>query len=476
MHIRKILLSLLTIALVLPASAAAGTRQESLFQDDATLIHSGPAPRERALDELDELGVDVIRSNVLWSHVTTEPKSRSRPGGDPYENAGWLRWDALVRGAQARGMDVQLTLTGPLPLWASSCRRRESVRKTCRPSRREYGRFVAAAARRYPSVDRWSIWNEPNQAGWLYPQYRKKRRPEAPWRYRRLAREAVKQLRGNGHAGDQILLGETAPIGRRTGSWRKRSMSPGKFLRNVLCINRRGKAIRSKRLRCRKRMPKLRVTGYAHHPYTRGAGKNPRGRARRDDITLRHLGRLGRILNQGAKRRRIPRRLPIYLTEFGFQTNPPDRLAGVRPGKAARWLNMSSWMAYRKRRVRSVAQYELFDERNRAAFQTGLRYASGRKKPSLRAYRLPIWVVKRRGRASIWGWARAGGRADRVTIEYQRRRGRKWKRLRTVRPNSRGFLRVKTRRRAGSYRWRLRWRGPDGTLRGVSRKARPARR
>jgi hypothetical protein len=251
-------------------------------------------------------------------------------------------------------------------------------------------------------------------------------------------------------------------------------MSPGAFLRGVLCIDRRGRAIRSKRLRCRRTMPKLRVTGYAHHPYTRGAGKSPRGRARRDDITLRHLGRLGVILDRGAKRRRIPRRLPIHLTEFGFQTNPPDRWAGVRPSTAARWLNLADWMAYRTRRVHTVAQYELFDERNRAAFQTGLRYASGRKKPGLRAYRLPIWVVQRGRRSSVWGWARAGGSADRVQIQYQRKRGRAWKALRTVRPNSRGFVRVNAHRRA--YRWRLRWTGADGALRGVSRKARPERK
>jgi hypothetical protein len=473
MHIRTSLL-LGLILLFLPAAAQAGTRQESLFQDDAALIYSGDQRREQTLDELRELGVDVIRSNLLWSQVAAGHDSRTRPGGDPYATAGWQRWDALVRGAEAHGIDVQLTLTGPLPLWASSCEVRAKLRRTCRPSTAEYGRFVAAAARRYPTVRRWSIWNEPNQAGWLYPQYRRKSRPEAPWRYRDLAYAGIRQLRANGHAGDQILLGETAPIGRRSGSWRKRNMPPGEFVRAVLCVDRRGRAIRSARLHCRKRMPKLRVTGFAHHPYTRGAGQSPRTRARRDDITLRHLGRLGRILNRGGKRGRIPRRLPIHLTEYGFQTNPPDRLAGVSPGRAARWLNQSDWMAYRMRRVRSVAQYELFDERDNGAFQTGLRYRSGRKKPGLRAYRLPIWVVERGRRSSIWGWARAGGSGGQVEIRYQRRRGRGWRRLKTVHPNSRGFLRVTTRRSA--YRWRLRWHGPDGNLRGVSRKATPASR
>ena len=52
------------------------------------------------------------------------------------------------------------------------------------PSARAFGRFVTAVARRYsgryvpsgagspiPRVDFWSVWNEPNQPGWLAPQH-----------------------------------------------------------------------------------------------------------------------------------------------------------------------------------------------------------------------------------------------------------------------------------------------------------------
>ena len=159
------------------------------------------------------------------------------------------------------------------------------------------------------------------------------------------------------------------------------------------------------------------------------------------------------------------------MTEFGFQTSPPDRLAGVRPSTAAVWLNMSDWMAYNLSRVKSVAQYELFDELNRGAFQTGLRYHNGRAKPLLAAYRTPIWVVRRHGRTMIWGQVRGGGTKDRVQLRYQPRRHGKWRRWKTVRPNSHGFLRVRTRR--GAYRWKLYWTDSTGHLR-ASRSARPA--
>jgi hypothetical protein len=222
-------------------------------------------------------------------------------------------------------------------------------------------------------------------------------------------------------------------------------------------------------------MKKLLATGWAHHPYTRGGGKSPRARVGRDDITLPKIGRLSRELNRGGHQRRTRGRLPIYLTEYGFQTNPPDRWAGVSPRRAAVWLNMSDWIAYRMGRVKSVAQYELYDEHDRGAFQTGLRYRSGHAKPLLAAYRLPIWVVRRHGRTTVWGQARAGGGSDRVEIRYKpRRRHSGWHRLRIVRPNSRGFLRVRTRRNA--YLWRLYWRDSTGHIRGKSRGARPASR
>src|SRR3954447_20517308 len=225
------LLTLILLGLLLPAAAQASSRQQSLFQDDNSLIYAGDAKRDKALAELDAIGVDVIRTNLLWSQVTAGANSRTRPPGDPYATAGWQRWDALVAGARARGMAVQITLTGPLPLWASHCGGAARIRRTCKPSVTEYGRFVTAAAKRYPQVNRWSIWNEPNQSGWLYPQ------TEAPWRYRALAYEGIKRLRANGHARDQILLSETAPLGRRTGSRAKRSLAPGAFVRGVLCID-----------------------------------------------------------------------------------------------------------------------------------------------------------------------------------------------------------------------------------------------
>jgi hypothetical protein len=252
-------------------------------------------------------------------------------------------------------------------------------------------------------------------------------------------------------------------------------MTPIAFWRAVLCLDANGRplgGVPGKLLRCRA-FKTLEVTGIAHHPYTRGAGQSPFAAVGPEDVILGTLSRLTRVIDLGAHLRRLPGRVPIYLTEYGFQTNPPDRFAGVPPSLAAEWLNESDWIAYNNPRVQSVAQYELRDERPLASFQTGLRFSNGRAKPLLGAYRLPLWVVARGGRTTVWGQVRAGGRGARVDVLIQPRRGVSWRRLTTVRvTNGQGYLRLVAGRSA--YRWRLSW-TPSGKSKALlSRVAAPA--
>src|SRR5205823_4089279 len=132
-----------------------------------------------------------------------------------------------------------------------------------------------------PRVSRWSIWNEPNQGGWLQPQSISsggRAVPASPAIYRTVVRAAVAGLRASGHAHDDILLGETAPIGRATGPASSRPLPPGDFLRDTLCIDGRGRALRGalgRAEQCTGGFPRLAVTGIAHHPYTRGGSQPP---------------------------------------------------------------------------------------------------------------------------------------------------------------------------------------------------------
>ncbi len=153
--------------------------------------------------------------------------------------------------------------------------------------------------------------------------------------------------------------------------------------------------------------------------------------------------------------------MPIHYTEFGFQTDPPDRLFGVPPRRQAEYLNQADWMAFRDPRIRSVAQYKLVDEPALSSFQSGLRYVDGRPKPAYDAYRLPIWISGRR----LYGQVRPARNGSRPVVSVQRRRGGAWTTAKRVTVRSRRGHFVTRIPRGGV--WRLEWNGL------VSRKASP---
>jgi hypothetical protein len=237
------------------------------------------------------------------------------------------------------------------------------------------------------------------------------------------------------------------------------------FLRTLFCLTPAGK--RSKTSGCA-RFRRLAVSGFAHHPYARGGSRAPATPPQTPgEITISSPGRLYRVLDAAARAHRIPRRLPIYYTEFGFQTNPPDPLFGVRPARQAAYINQADWMAYRDPRVRAVAQYKLVDDAPLPSFQSGLRFSDGRRKPAYAAYRLPIWVSRSGSRTRVYGQVRPGanGTPQRVQIEVRPPRSSVWLRAGTVTVLSRrGQFVASLRRHPGAFRLR------SGSL--VSRTAR----
>lgn len=493
----------LLCALAAAGPAHASKTQLSIFQDDRLLVLSGDATRERTLDDLQALGVDTVHSVAFWHKIAPAPESRRRPsnfdGSDPaaYPPELWDKYDGLVRGATVRGMDLVLSPSAPIPSWASGCpSRRIAQRRTCRPNPTQFKRFVTALGTRYsgeyadenqgrgtlPRVTRWSIWNEPNQGGWLTPQYIKRDGavvPVSPVLYRGLVRAAIRGLRESGHGSDDILLGETAPIGRRTGTLSTRPTPPGEFLRDVLCLDARGRKLTGRAARdldCGG-FARIPVTGVSHHPYTRGGSRPPTTKGTANEITMSSASRLKAILTAAGKQRRLRAGLPIWYTEYGFQTNPPDDLFGVSLDEQASHINQSDFIAYKDRRVSSVAQYELRDEANLASFQTGLRFNDGRAKPAFDAYRLPIWVARSTaGRLRIWGQVRPAqdDAVEDVEIQNDPDGGEDFQTVETVQTTSRkGFLDVRVPTRPGT--WRLRWAPKDGGPAVVSRTARVGR-
>jgi hypothetical protein len=470
---RKLLPTMLAATLALGAAAVpaahASKTQESIFQDDNALVSGGDAKRQSSLDDMKALGADTIHSLVFWDTISPGANSKAKPNfvsTDPssYPPGAFSNYDALVSEAQARGLDVILTPTGGAPLWASGCGRGGTAHH-CRPDPVEFGNFVEAVGKRYPTVHRWSIWNEPNMAGWLQPQMERKHGrniPVAAALYRQLVYHAIAGLQASGHGGDQILLGETAPLGKKTGSLTKRSLAPVPFYQGVFCLDSRGHPLRgslAKDMGCTG-FKRIEVTGVAHHPDNRGGSLAPLSRPDSGEITIANIRTLKSVLSQGSRRQRIRGNLPIYFTEFGFQTNPPDRIFGVSLSRQAAWLNQSDFIAYRDPRVKSVAQYELFDDPVLSTFQTGLRFKDGRAKPSLDGYRLPIWVTRSGSGVRVFGQVRpAHGTPQTVEIQNG---NRAFKTVKTVTTSPDGYFLVSVGSQPGP-KWRLAWTDPGGT-------------
>jgi hypothetical protein len=422
--------------------ARASSTQESIVEDERAMLQGGPAARERALDDAVALGADGVRAVVRWRDIAPAPRPDGFRPGDPgaYRAASWDALDDLVRGTQARGLFLLLSPSTPIPGWASSCPGSPTIRRICKPDPGEYGAFLRALGRRYsgayadenqgrgvlPRVSRWSFSNEPNQATWLRPQRARRRGAvyaASAVAYRALVRAGIAALRATGHRRDQMLLGETSPIGRRTGRLAGRSTPPAAFIRALLCLDARGRALRGRAAAIRgcRRFGRLRVTGFAHHPYAQGGSRPPTFRGDpATEITLASSRRLERLLDAGARRGRIPRRLPIHYTEHGYQTNPPDLTFGVSLARQAAFINQSDWIAYRDPRVHTVAQYKLLDDPIVSGFQSGLRFSDGRPKPAYDAYRVPLWVTRKgSSRLRVYGQVRPLAPGATTVVELQ---------------------------------------------------------
>jgi hypothetical protein len=254
-------------------------------------------------------------------------------------------------------------------------------------------------------VTRWGLWNEPNQFVWLNPQYARRHGrlvDVAALRYRKLARAGIAALRATGHGSDTILLGETAPVGRSSGPPARRNAPPAPFLRTLLAHG-----------------PRLRATAFGHHPYTQGAHSPPSEGVSPGQISFTNAGVLKRILARGARRGTIPAGLPLWYTEFGYQTDPPDPRLGVAPELQAEYINQADAVAAADPRVKAVSQYLLVDDKDVFGFQTGLRrFGSLRRKLGYGAYRLPLWVHRDGGRATVYGQVRPAAASSTVTLQH----------------------------------------------------------
>jgi Cellulase (glycosyl hydrolase family 5) len=480
-------------ALALPAAATASNTQESTFSDDALLVNGSPAVQASTLDTMKALGADRVRVSLVWRLVAPTAEAAQKPAGfdgsNPaaYPPGAWDRYDRLVQLAKQRGLNIAFDVTAPAPNWGTGAPPEQpEIDPTFDPSAAEFGAFVHAAALRYRGVHYWSIWNEPNDASSLTPQWLHDPRdptrwvPTAPQVYRRLVDTAWQALQETGHGRDTILIGETAPKGLLDNAGLTASLDAQLFVRELYCVDGNLQAYQGTNAEVRgcpadglptsfaQQHPGLfAATGWAHHPYELSIAPNDPPRHADNWVTLGNLHDLSRLLRRIRARYAQPAQAlsRLYLTEYGYQTNPPES-QGVSPELQAEYLNHAEYVTWRDPSVRTLGQFPLKDGTPVATtFQSGLRTAKGARKPAYDAYALPVWLpsprVKPGARLKVWGLVRAApnGKPAKVSIQVRPRGSRRWTRVagRSTR-GPRGYLTANVRVRS-SGDLRLVWNG-----------------
>jgi hypothetical protein len=400
--------------------AAAHTLQVGMADDGALLGPDGDANAQAWAD----LGVDAARLQVSWAHVAPDPQDRGRPATfDPYNPDDplydWSTIDLEVGRLVAHGIRPILMIDGPAPVWATYQPAIDNPRY--RPVAWQYAAFASAVAKRYGTyVSEYIVWNEPNLPMSLQPQANCNRQPCTPLSpdaYRFMARDAYPAI----HAADadaKVLIGALAPRGSNLRT-RNANMRPLQFLRALGCVDENMHALHTPS--CVHFQPVL-ADGIAYHAHSTKlapteAYDNP------DDADLASLPVVEQLVDRLQAHNRLQgstRPLGIWLDEYGYQTNPPDRVRGVTPGRQDRYLQQAAYEAWRDPRVQILTQYVWRDEpasgKSYTGWQSGLFDADGDPKPALAHFDDPFWIdVARR---TLWGQVRPGATHD-VELQYR---------------------------------------------------------
>ncbi len=421
---------------------------ETIFEAESELFVS-PGP---TLDTLKRLGVDRVKLFMPWSYLAPDQQSHTRPHFDAaspaaYPASNWGIFDAIIRAAAARHIGLDVALEAPAPLWATGPgippNTASSFQGAWQPSPQQFGMFVRAVGTRYsghyrpagqssplPKLDFWSIWNEPNYGQQLAPQAIDHSTVEvSPALYRRLLDAAWSALQATGHRHDTVLIGEIAPRGQTVGDQPGNfsGMVPLRFIRALYCVDgsfhplsgtaateRSCPSTRAGSAAFVREHPGLfEAGGFAFHPYPQGFAPNVRTPDEPDYADLPQLGPLEHTLDTAMAAYGSHTQLPLYDTEFGYQTNPPETAIAraVAPAQAAAWANLAEWMSWRDPRVVSWDQYLLADPPNGVSnFDTGLDFNNGAHKALFDAFRMPVYLPSETGKSGhpleVWGCVR----------------------------------------------------------------------
>ena len=150
-------------------------------------------------------------------------------------------------------------------------------------------------------------------------------------------------------------------------------------------------------------------------------------------------------------RKAFGRPVRLWLTELGYQSNPPDRLLGVAPATQATYIAAAAYSAWATPRVDMLIQYLYRDEPALDRWQSGLETVKGVVKPAIgcfgrRSPRCPATGSN----VALWGQVQIELRGVRVHAATSQGDGLDSGRRRDARPAPTAFCIAVVTRRPGT--------------------------
>jgi len=454
------------VSLLLAGSPLPQRTLETTIQDDAVLLHGSDSSVKSAMDQIADLGFNYVRLTASWSAIAPQSSSPHMPGPpfDPsnsltYPYGGFHDLDRAVVDAHEDGLKVMIDIGFWAPRWAVPVGS-EDGRNRYEPNPTLFGDFAEAVANRYdggyaysgdpsinlPAVRLFTVWNEPNQSEFLQPQWQRTATgwiAESPNIYRGMYTDAYAQIKQVDPA-DAVLIGATAADGSQTPG--QGDVPPIEFVKGLTCVNDSLQPLSIPQ--CAGYQP-LQADGYANHPYSLDTTPGTSA-TDPDDVPLADTSRLETLLNELYHAGRLTSDPPLYDTEYGYKTNPPDPYSPFTPDQQAEFVGWSTYLAWRDPDTAMFGQFLLRDStpgpgrpgtrQYWGPYQTGLYYSDGQPKPAAQAFKVTLWVQRALGPGSplvlIFGKvpATAGGRQI-VEIQSLSPSGTAWDPVQTLLPS-----------------------------------------
>jgi hypothetical protein len=364
---RLILTSLATLALALPAAACAAPGMFVGAAEDAP--RTTDLVGAKAQMELARLaGLNAIRVTAIWT-----------PGRTAAEGNDLLALQNASTAAQLSGVRLIVSVMH----YGSATTPRTPQ------ARAEFAAFSAALATQLPGVTDFIVGNEPNLNRYWLPQFGPGGVDLAAADYERLLAETYDALKASS-PDVTVIGGSVSPRGSDDPRSTRATHSPTSFIPDI------GKAYRASG-----RVKPI-MDAFAFHPYGENSRVRPEFRhPRSTSIGLadypKLVGLLGTAFDGTAQ---LGSRLPIVYDEYGVQSQIPVAKQGVYTnlfapaGRDA--VDEATQAAYYRRAIAMAACqptvagmliFHTLDEPDLDRWQSGMYYADGTPKSSLRTIR-----------------------------------------------------------------------------------------